>query len=300
MTTTLCHHSMYTTREIYYQIMHPSSQHYIRIPTSTLPNHSRYIWNTSKQDIAWDIFQATLVLPLTGWRNKWTPSLTHTIPFTQHDINTCWMEFRGIILDTAMEVVGKKRVSIHHKHWYTIDPNIPSLHRTYIRLLRKVYEHETQQHAYSCTSTTSQLQAQHAFRDAMKSSQGLNVGKNWYNKYHKDHHVIWTAWHRTIPSTQHPLPPFTSPIPAASPVDNLNTLAQHFASISTLPDDPAFNKSQDDNVRHTINHSHYHHNQFHCHSHNNNSLMHVMTSTQTLHSVRMICHHTFSSMGEPC
>ena len=29
-------------------------------------------------------------------------------------------------------------------------------------------------------------------------------------------------------------------------------LAQHFASTPTLPDDPAFNKSQDDNVRHTI------------------------------------------------
>ena len=150
---------------------------------------SRYVWNTSKQDIAWDIFQATLVLPLTGWRNKWTPSLSHTIPFTQHDINTCWMELRGIILDSAMEVVGKKRVAIHHKHWFTIDPNIPSLHRTYIRLLRKVYSMKHNNIPIPEHLHRAKIQAQYAFRDAMKTAK-TKCWEELVQQVHKDHHVI--------------------------------------------------------------------------------------------------------------
>src|SRR6185437_3189344 len=72
----------------------------------------------------------------------------------------------------------------------------------------------------------------------------------------RNHHVIWTAWHHTLPSSFHPLPTFTSPDPTAqpsqTPVDNLNIVAKHFQSVSTLPDDPAFNKSHDVIVQQTI------------------------------------------------
>jgi hypothetical protein len=92
--------------------------------TSTPPQ--RYIWNTSRTDIPWDIFQTYLTTMLQAWRDKWSPYLCHTITFTQHDINTCWDELRQYIIKAGKEVIGKKRVSPRHKHWFTIDPNIPS------------------------------------------------------------------------------------------------------------------------------------------------------------------------------
>lgn len=40
--------------------------------------------------------------------------------------------------------------------------------------------------------------------------------------------------------------------PPLTPIDNLNIIRKHFESVSTLPDDPAFNKSQDDTVKATL------------------------------------------------
>ena len=46
---------------------------------SSTSTSCRCIWNTSKQDIAWDVFQSMLIVPLSGWRNKW--SLNRQWPF---------------------------------------------------------------------------------------------------------------------------------------------------------------------------------------------------------------------------
>src|SRR5690242_8397597 len=98
---------------------------------------TRYTWNTSRQDIPWDIFHLTLQPSLQTWRNKWSSCIQHDIIFTQDDIHTCWNELKQIILTSAHKVIGKKRVSMHHKHWFTINPNIPTLHRAFIRLHRR-------------------------------------------------------------------------------------------------------------------------------------------------------------------
>jgi len=215
----------------------------------------RYIWNISQTDIPWSIFEAYLVPLLRRWRDKWAPFLCHTVLFTQHDINTCWHELRHIIIDVAKEVIGKKPVSPKHNHWYTIDPNIPTLHHTYIHLCRRRLKLRIKRHPIPPQLHTEYRQAKQAFKQAMTTAKE-KCWEELVQQVSHNHHVIWTAWHRTVPSTTHPLPTFTTPDPTAAPcsnpIDNLNIIGKHFESISTLPDDPAFNKTMDPTVQATI------------------------------------------------
>ena len=219
-------------------------------------SYQRYIWRISRDDIPWDIFRSMLSLLLTSWHNKWSPYLSHERPFTQHDINTCWNELRDIITCTAAATIGKKPVSIHHKHWFTLNPVIPSLHRTYVQLRRqrRSYKHNNipipdhMQRAYQ--------HARYLFRTTMREAQQA-CWQELVEQVSKDHKIVWTAWHRTVPSTSHTLPTFNRLDPAhdppsCTPVDNLNIMAQHIKNISTIPNDSSFNNSQDDTVRQTI------------------------------------------------
>ena len=69
------------------------------------PQHQ--IWNTSRHDIAWDIYHLALEPALQSWRNKWESFIQHNMMITQHDINTCWGELKDIILHSANKVVEK-------------------------------------------------------------------------------------------------------------------------------------------------------------------------------------------------
>jgi len=215
----------------------------------------RYIWNTSRNNIPWEIFQAYLTPLLRQWRNKWSPFLSHTISFTQHDINLCWNELRQIIVDVAINVIGKKPVSSHHKHWYTIDPNIQTLHIRYIKLDRKRFKLRGKGRPISSQLQHDYQQARKTFKEAKRAAQD-KCWEDLVQQVSHNHHVIWTAWHHTIPSTFHPLPTFASHDsnipPSQTPIDNLNIIGKHFESVSTLPDDPAFNKSMDDTVTQTV------------------------------------------------
>ena len=221
--------------------------------TSAAP--TRYIWNTSRTDIPWDIFQAYLAPLLRQWRNRWAPYLSHTITFTQHDISTCWGELRQIILNVAMDVVGKKPVSHKHTHWYTIDPAIPTLHLRYIRLNRKRFKLRGKGRPVPPALQQECHEARQAFNEAKRAAKD-KCWEELVQQVSHNHHVIWTAWHRTVPTPFHPLPTFTSPDPTAppclTPVDNLNIIGKHFESVSTLPDDPSFNKSMDQTVQSTL------------------------------------------------
>ena len=95
---------------------------------------TKQVWNTSRENIPWDIFQSLLATTLRSWADKWTPYLNHTITCTQQDIDTCWNELRDIITSIALRVIRKKQVFIQHNHWFTINPALPSLLTQYNRL----------------------------------------------------------------------------------------------------------------------------------------------------------------------
>ena len=218
--------------------------------------YQRYIWRTSRDDIPWDVFQSMLTLLLQSWRTKWMPYISHQHTVTQQDIDTCWNELRDLITCTAAATIGKKPVSIHHKHWFTLNPVIPSLHRTYVRLRRqrRSYKHNNipipdhMQQAYQ--------HARHLFKTAMREAQQA-CWQELVEQVCKDHKIVWTAWHRTVPATSHALPTFNrlDPIhdpPSCTPINNLNIMARHIQNISTIPHDASFNNSQDETVRQTI------------------------------------------------
>ena len=222
-------------------------------PTTTV-TPQRLIWRTSRSDIPWDVFQSLLADLLAPWREKWTPHLSHLITVTQHDIDTCWNELRNIITHAAMSVVGKKTVSIHHKHWFTIDPNIPSLHHQYVVLKRQLRTYKKHDRPIPHHINRQYQHARYLFRKAMRDAKQA-CWHELVEQVSHDHRIVWTAWHRTIPSSSSSLPAFnTSPSdpPSLTPKDNLNIMARHIKNISTLPDDPAFNKSEDNNVQQTI------------------------------------------------
>jgi hypothetical protein len=73
----------------------------------------------------------------------------------------------------------------------------------------------------------------------------------------KDHKIVWTAWHRTVPTSSHALPSFkTADLahdpPTCTPIENLNIMAAHIQNISTIPRDASFNNTEDNNVQQTI------------------------------------------------
>ena len=221
-----------------------------------IPPPTQYIWNVSRRDIPWDIFHLSLEPALQTWRNKWELSIRHDITLTQDDIDTCWNELKEAILSSAHMVIGKKAVSIHHKHWFNIDPSIPTLHRTFIQLHRKRIKLKQKQLPIPPTLQHTYVQARHDFKTAMKNAK-TKCWEELVEQVSKNKQIIWTAWHKSQPSKHHPLPPFQSTHdndpPCVTPIDNLNIIARHFQSISTLPADPSFNRSEDLNVQHTIN-----------------------------------------------
>ena len=216
---------------------------------------TRQVWNTSRDNIPWDVFQTQLATTLQPWRDTWTPYLNHTMTFTQHDIDICWNQLRDIITSIATHVIRKKTVLMQHKHWFTINPALPSLLRTYNRLKRIRDARKRDMIQISHDLQQRYTQARIAFRVAARDAKQQCFGE-LVEQVSKDHRIIWKAWHRTIPSTRTPLPTFTSSNPADQPplteTDNLNHIARHFQSVSTIPDDPAFNNTQDNNVKQTI------------------------------------------------
>lgn len=222
--------------------------------TSSQPQ--RYIWRTSRDDAPWDVCQSMLTTLLSSWHNKWTPRLSHELTVTQHDIDTCWNELRDIITSTAIATIGKKPVNIHHKHWFTLNPDIPSLHRTYVQLRRQRRSYKHNDIPIPVHMQRAYQQARHLFRTAMREAKQA-CWHELVEQVCKDHKIVWTAWHRTVPSTSHALPSFNrlDPAhdpPACTPIDNLNIMAQHIQNISTIPCDASFNNSEDDNVQRTI------------------------------------------------
>ena len=135
-----------------------------------IPPPTQYIWNVSRRDIPWDIFHLSLEPALQTWRNKWELSIRHDITLTQDDIDTCWNELKETILSSAHMVIGKKAVSIHHKHWFNIDPSIPTLHRTFIQLHRKRIKLKQKQLPIPPTLQHTYVQARHDFKTAMKNA----------------------------------------------------------------------------------------------------------------------------------
>jgi hypothetical protein len=216
----------------------------------------RYIWRTSRDDIPWDIFQSMLTSLLASWHSKWTPYLSHERTVTQHDIDTCWQELRDIITCTAAATIGKKPVSIHHKHWFTLNPVIPSLHRTYVQLRRQRRHYNDNNIPIPDHMQRAYQHARHLFRTAMREAKQA-CWQELVEQVCKDHKIVWTAWHRTVPATSHALPAFNRLDPAhdppsCTPVDNLNIMARHIQNISTIPHDASFNNSQDETVRQTV------------------------------------------------
>ena len=243
-------HSDHAPISITLDIIQPQQQ---QQQQQTLP--TREVWNTSRENIPWDIFQALLSSTLQPWIQKWTPYLNHTITMTQQDIDTCWNELRDIITSIATRVIRKKAVSMHHKHWFTINPALPSLLRRYNQLkrIRDARRRDRIQISHELQQRYSQ--ARTAFRVAVRDAK-QECFSELVEQVSKDHRIIWKAWHRTIPSTRTPLPTFTSSHPADQPpmddTENLNHIARYFQSISTIPQDPSFNNTQDDTVKQTV------------------------------------------------
>ena len=216
---------------------------------------TRYVWRTHDHDVPWILFQQELRELLHTWRQQWEPMLLHTASIAQSDIDICWAQLRDRITHAAHSTIRKKPVRHTSKHWFTINPAIPSLHRQYVQLRRTRDRVRSKGRAVPSQLLSRYRAARHEFCQAMRQAK-QQCWEELVQQVDHNHQIIWTAWHRTTPSTSSTLPTFhTDPStpPPTTTTENLNILARHFQSVSTLPNDPAFNQSQDTNVHNTIN-----------------------------------------------
>lgn len=140
--------------------------------TSAQPNAHphRPIWRTSRANINWELFQSSLTQHLSLWKEKSSPYMAHDITFAQHSIDMCWYELRHAIIQVAMSVIGKKPVSGYHKHWFTIDPDIPSLHKKYV-VLKQWYIYKKRDSPMLPIIRRDYLHARQQFRTAMRNAK---------------------------------------------------------------------------------------------------------------------------------
>ena len=214
----------------------------------------RHVWRTHNKDVPWSIFQTELSSLLDPWREKWQCLLSHTSLTTQQLIDACWDDLRSIIIGTAQRVIGKKAIRSTSQHWFTLNPDMASLHRKYIQLRRARDRVRHKNRPIPPGLQRLYTRARYAFGSAMRTAK-QQCWEELVQQVEKNHHIIWTAWHYLTPAFDKKLPTFASDTTNAtptSPVDNLNIMARHFQSVSTLPDDPLFNHSQDSDVANTV------------------------------------------------
>ena len=209
----------------------------------------RYVWRTHDHDVPWILFQQQLTILLQTWRDRWEHMISHNQQVEQSDIDECWSQLHDIIKHAAHKTIKKKAIRHTSQHWFTIDPLIPSLHQTYIRLRRARDRMGPKSRTIPTHLNNRYRDARHKFNDAMRCAK-QKCWEELVKQVDNNHRIIWTAWHKTTPSASTSLPTFKSNThgPPTSPIENLNILARHFQSVSTLPDDQAFNKSQDATV----------------------------------------------------
>ena len=202
-------------------------------PSSCLSLPQRRVWRTSNPNIPWDVFQTMLADLLAPWRTKWEPYLSCLESFHQHNIDSCWNELRDIITQTAMYVIGKKVVSVNHQHWFTLNPVIPTLHKQYVTLRRRRAICRRNDMQVPTTLERKYQQARHQFRTAMREAKQA-CWEELVEQVSHDHRIVWTAWHRTIPSSSIALPPFTDPSssPSQTPIDNLNIMTRYIQHLN--------------------------------------------------------------------
>lgn len=152
-----------------------------------------------------------------------------------------------------MSIIGKKQVSVNHKHWFTLDPEIPSLYRKYVILKRKRYVYKKHDRPIPPIINRQYQQARFTWTQAKHQAQQA-CWQELVEQVHHQHHIVWTAWHQTIPSSATSLPPFTSHGTALSTthIDNLNIMARHIQKVSTIPNDPSFNNNMDNQVQSVV------------------------------------------------
>jgi len=211
----------------------------------------RFIWKTSSPNIPWDIFQSLLTQLLSPWRQKWEPYLSHLVTFEQQHVDKCWNDLRHIIHHVATNVIGKKAVSATHKHWFTLDPAIPTLHRNFVIWRRKRALCRRNGEEVPDLIERQYQHTRYLFRTAMHQAKQA-CWEELVGQVAHDKRIVWTAWHGCVPSSTLSLPPFAAPgtPPARTPIDNLNIMGRHIQQVSTVPHDPAFNNTMDTEVEH--------------------------------------------------
>jgi hypothetical protein len=218
-----------------------------------IPSHPPHqVW--SIKDADWSVFTSLLLNPMTEWIRKHTPLLYSTPAsapnVTMQTINDLYSSFQSIVLDAASTAVGKHTVSNTSKAWYTAHPTLPTLHSEFRRLYQLL-----KRHRLSNSITPSLVQQYNSAKQEYRSAVLEAKTKCWQavtEKLDDRHKIVWSQWKKTIPSNLPPLASFQSPSSPSSlpstPQQSLDNLAQHFANVSRIPNDPSFDTDHEQRV----------------------------------------------------
>jgi hypothetical protein len=236
-------------------------------PHPPTTNNKHKVWSTKNAD--WEMFNSILNHQLPSWLHQATSLLEdgdctfliNPSPDTASHINNSsnqsmvdniWSSLHTIIIRAANIAVGKHTTSRTSKAWYTFDPLLPSFNRDYHRAYKSLLRHKKRNTLQSNPHIVERYHlAKATYRDAASNAKN-QCWRQIADKIDDKHKIVWAKWKLTNPSNLPPLSSFSTPACPfpSSPQQSLDNLASHFASISTIPNDPSFDIKTDIEVNH--------------------------------------------------
>jgi len=211
------------------------------------PPHTRW----SIQYANWLSFTAYLDKHLPRWFNEYHQfknTIPSSMPHPQLFINTSWNKLRNIIVRGADLAVGTSTIKSTSKHWYTINPKLPMLHKRY-RSIRTVYFRRKRQGVATDALYNNYKIARNKYLQSVYHAKQL-CWAELANSVDNKNKVVWSSWRKCNSIGPSPFPSFIHPatkLPPTSHQQSLDNFAYHLLSVSTI-DYSMFNTTMDNIV----------------------------------------------------
>jgi ribonuclease HI len=225
--------------------------------TGVTPIISHLAWRVDTMNT--DEFAAHIKPTLIEWMRQHEGKLTQTATLTLEETTQCWVEMHERILAVANDQVGKKRIHNQSKHWWNRQGR-KTVHQLYIKYKDAKHYFEMIRRrrgtlpARLQTARDARNQAHKLFRTKAKEEKQA-AEEEFAASLDEHQKVAWSQFRRAVPRVFTPLASFRHPTTGdmpARPQQAINNLATHLAAVSTVPQDPSFDTSDDDMIEQEI------------------------------------------------
>ena len=220
--------------------------------TGITPIVTHMAWKVDKMDK--DKLAATLKPELQTWMQDQKDKVTQTATLTLNQVTDIWKDLHQRIINIAHTCVGKKRITSQSKRWWNRDGS-GRVQRLHIRYKRAKEQHEWLRRR---KAAAAEIQAAKQAQDDTYAEfrtvavEEKRAAEEEFAASLDDHHKLaWAQYRRAVPRVFTPLGSFPHPTTGELPTrpqESINNLATHLAGVSTVPQDPSFDTTDDDMI----------------------------------------------------